>query len=145
MEQQRAPARLIGEGFPLGATNLSLNAIPMKPFAQGIETRPKIHPMEGIGIGRTEVLVKCEARIRRTHFDIFMPFPYSQRLSLGTERSELIGIFNERLTMIGKRQRHKPVTGQPTANDAKEYGIREFSGGRGRREGNRFIPVCCLQ
>jgi hypothetical protein len=113
-------ARLIGEGFSLGAADLTLNAIPMKSFAQSIETRPKIHPMEGIGIGRTEVLVKCEARISRTYFDIFMPFTYSQRFGVSTERPELFGIFNERLTVIGKGQRHKPVTGQPTANDTKQ-------------------------
>jgi hypothetical protein len=117
----------------------------MKSFAQGIETRPKIHPMEGVGICRTEVLVKCEARIRRTQFDIFMPFPYSQRLDVGTERPELLGIFNERFTVIRKGQRHKPVTGQPATNDAKQQGILQFLGGRGRREGDRFIPVCCLQ
>jgi hypothetical protein len=92
----------------------------MKSFAQGIETRPKIHPMEGIGIGGTEVLVKFEEGVRRTHFDIFLPFSYSQRLGVGTERPELLGIFNERLTVIRKGQRHKPVTGQPTANDAKQ-------------------------
>jgi hypothetical protein len=120
MEQQRAPARLIGEGFPLGAADLSLNAIPMKPFAQGIETRPKIHPMEGIGISRIEVLVKCETRISRTHFNIFMSFAYSQGLGVSTKRPELFGIFNERLTVIGKGQRHKSVAGQPTANDTKQ-------------------------
>jgi hypothetical protein len=87
---------------------------------QRIETRPKIQPMEGIGIGRTEVLVKCEARISRTHFDIFMPFAYSQRFGVSTKRPELFGIFNERLTVIRKWQRHKPVAGQPTANHAKE-------------------------
>jgi hypothetical protein len=113
-------ARFMGEGFPLGAADLTLNAIPMKSFAQGIETRPKIQPMEDIGIGRIEVPVKCEARISRTHFDIFQPFPYSQRLGISTERSELLGIFNERLTVIGKGQRHKPVAGQPTANDTKQ-------------------------
>jgi hypothetical protein len=76
--------------------------------------------MEGIGIGRTEVLVKFEAGVRRTHFDILLPFPYPQFLGVSTERSELFGIFNERLTVIGKGQRHKPVAGQPTANDTKQ-------------------------
>jgi hypothetical protein len=113
-------ALLIGEGFPLGAADLALNAIPMKSFAQSIETRPKIQPMEAIGIGRAEVLVKYEARIRRTYFDIFMPFAYSQRFGVSTKSPELFGIFNERLTVIRKGQRHKPVAGQPTANDTKQ-------------------------
>ena len=64
---------------------------------------------------------------------------------MGTKRSELFGIFNERLTVIGKGQRHKPVAGQPTTNDTKQYGILEFLGGRGRRKCDRFIPICCLQ
>ena len=51
LEQQRATACFIGEGFPLCATDLTLNAILMKSFVQGIETRSKIQPMEGIGIG----------------------------------------------------------------------------------------------
>jgi hypothetical protein len=117
----------------------------MKSSAQGIETRPKIHPMEGIGIGRIEVLVKCEARISRTHFDIFMSFAYSQGFGMSTKRPELFGIFNKRLTVIGKGQRHKPVTGQPTANDTKQQGILELLGWRGRCEGDRFIPICRLQ
>jgi hypothetical protein len=76
--------------------------------------------MEGIGIGAAEVLAKFKAGVRRTHFHIFQPFPYSQRFGVGTERPELLGIFNERLTVIRKRQRHKPVAGQPTANDTKQ-------------------------
>ena len=120
LEQQRTTARFIGEGFPLGATDLTLNAILMKSFVQGIEARPQIHPMEGIGIGADEVLIKFEAGVRRTHFKKFSPFPYSQRFGMGTERPELFGIFNEGLTVIGKGQRHKPVAGQPTANDTKQ-------------------------
>jgi hypothetical protein len=113
-------ARLIGEGFPLGAADLTLNAILVKFFVQVIETRPKIQPMEGIAIGADKVLVEFEARVRRTDFHIFLPFPYSQFLGVSTKRHELFGIFNERFTVIRKWQRHKPVTGQPTANDAKE-------------------------
>jgi hypothetical protein len=39
---------------------------------------------------------------------------------MGTEHPELFGIFNERLTVIRKGQRHKPIAGQPTANDTKQ-------------------------
>jgi hypothetical protein len=111
LEQQRAAARFIGEGFPLRSTDLTLNAILMKSFVQGIETRSKIQPVEGIGIGSAELLVKFEERVRRTHFHIFPSFPYSQRLGVGTECLELLSTFKEWLAMIGKRQRDEPATG----------------------------------
>jgi hypothetical protein len=104
LKQQRATARFIGEGFPLRATDLTLNAILMKSFVQSIETRAKVQPMQGIGFGACELLVEFEARSHRTHFHILPPFPYSLYLGVGTECPELLGTFNEWLAMIGKRQ-----------------------------------------
>src|SRR5207249_6803522 len=119
LEQQWATARFIGEGFPLRATDLTLNTILMKSFVQGIETRAKIQPMQGIGSGACELLVEFEARVHRTHFHIFPPFPYSLRLGVGTKCPELLGTFNEWLAMIGKRKRDEPATGQPATYGAE--------------------------
>jgi hypothetical protein len=103
LEQQQATARFIGKGFPLRAPYPTLNAILMKSFVQSIETRVKIQSMEVVAIGAAKLLVKFEAGVRRTHFHIFLPFPYSQHLDVGTECPKLLGTFNEWLTMIGKR------------------------------------------
>ncbi|OAI43795.1 hypothetical protein AYO43_02485 [Nitrospira sp. SCGC AG-212-E16] len=48
----------IGKRFALRATDLSPNTIRMKPFVQGIETRPKTQPMQIVARGPAEAAVE---------------------------------------------------------------------------------------
>jgi hypothetical protein len=74
LEQQRATARFIGEGFPLRPTDLSLDAILMKSLMQRIETGVEIKPMEMVRSGTAEVAVEIQEGIRGSYFHIFPPF-----------------------------------------------------------------------
>jgi hypothetical protein len=56
----------------------------MKSFVHGIETRPKIKPMEMIGCAAAEVAAKIQVGIRGPDFHIFPSFMLPQRLDMGT-------------------------------------------------------------
>ena len=93
--------------------------------------------MEGIGIGRLSP--QPEEGVRRTHFDI-LTFSYSAPRRRH-RRSELLGIFNQRVTVIGKAATQ---AGHRSANckRRKTAGILQFLGGRDV-EGDHHTYVVC--
>ena len=120
LEQQRATACFIGEGFPLRAADLPLNAILMKSFVQGIETRPKIQPMEGIGIGASRSsLSNSRQGFAERISTYFRPSLTLNDSAWAQSALNCSASFNERLAVIGKGQRHEPAAGQPAAHGTK--------------------------
>ena len=75
----------------------------MKTFPQGIDAGPEIEPMQLIGTGTAKAAAEIQEGIRRSHLHILPMLFLPKRLDVGTQRLELIGIFDQRFAMIGKR------------------------------------------
>lgn len=143
-EQLFAAAVLAGQSFALGPLDLPLNGVLVARGQQSNWSWPQIQQVEEKTLGGVEPGLHCR-RPRRPQLDVapaviplFVPEPLA-------ERRESFGVLDQRLAVIGERERYEPTARDPAANLAEHQGVLKVRARRRRRHRRRLVPVCPLQ
>lgn len=113
-EQGIRRALLKTEVFSFRSPNFSLRRVLMEITEKGVQARSEIELMMEILFGGLKVGIATTQGMERAHFKISSSLV--KRLSPKRRKHLLqhMRIIDQRIAMIGERQRNHPTTGQPT-------------------------------
>jgi nitrogen fixation/metabolism regulation signal transduction histidine kinase len=126
-----------------GTSNPSLDGIFVEATKQFLRASTQIHTMETIRNASGELRMAARLEGNRSDLDAFPPMfvdvlPHVQKHVIKLART-----IDQRFAVIGKRQGHKTLTGQPALNATEDKAIRQACSGRTSGHNEGFVTVHC--
>src|SRR6267378_1770633 len=116
---------LVAQILTLGASNLPLNRILLKPPKKLPESRLKIQRVEAKRIALLHAGFREQVCTQRAKLEVFELFSVESALQRTKDFFAFRGVFHQRLAVVGKGQRDHPGSRQPTADATEDDSIRQ--------------------
>jgi hypothetical protein len=131
----------VKQTLAFSAPNLSLNRILLKIPKKIPESGPKIQLMEAERMAPLHAGSRHQARMQRAELDVLELFSIERALQRFKDFFAFLGALYERLAVVGKRERDKPIPGQPTSHATQRNSIRQGPSGCRGCVDNGFIAI----
>src|SRR5262245_7938206 len=144
-EQRLAAPLFVPQSLALRPPDSSLNRVGVKRAPELVRASLEIEPMQIVAVRGLKRRGDRRGKGRRSQLGVLPSASYAVLLDAVEQRSKLLEVVDKWITVVGERQRHQTISGEPAANTAHDDRIPQRLGRPTRRERDGDETVAALK